>query len=802
MKKLFRYSALAALLVSFAAFTGCKEEALDTDQFGDGVKFSAFAPNPVMRGGELRILGSNLQDVKEIRFQGGSSVTDYSVVASGRQSEIRLTVPLEGPQPGKISIVDRDGVEYSSLSELTFTESIEIDSFSPAEVLSGDLLTIKGEYLNIVKEVVFEGGVYVTDFVSQTRHELQVKVPAEAISGFFRVADVNEVEDQNTIPNTVYAPEELKVGDPVIKFKNQGPYKLGDVIKIDGEHLDMIKTINLQGASDVEFYADDDAVMIALDLPATATDGDMVLYSYEGKEFIAGKIETVSVADLGIKSLAEDGRYKAGTEVEISGSDLDLVSKLAFVNAETSFTYKDGKIYTTIPAAAKDGAITVTLESGKQSQTPEIEVVKPVITSLSATEAVAGKTELEIYGTDLDLATVVKIGNEAETFIECAYEVKDNGTLKVKVADQAYTGPFTVVAENGYETVSGDVTVTYDNAVSIKFTKPSYSVGRDISIEGSNLQNIETISIKGKKVTSFTSRSNEAMSFGIPDGVGPGVYRLVLGLVDGTELTWPVPFELTAPYTETYIWEGSEDLAGWGNSPYLGTPNAFQDAGIAEGDVVRVYFKAYNDWWQFKTYAGHWGNPFTFAEIGGADTISPNNFDASAGYFAFNVTADILSQLTNQDTGWGGAFQCQGEGVIITGVSLIHYGATEKVVWEGSEYTGANYENNLQLGTEDDWNNAGLEDGCEVRLYFTAESETDWQIQVFDGHWNALNALNLPGAAANQFNAENSPEAFSKGYVSFKATGAIYTALTTKAWWGYAIILQGKGITFTKISFM
>ena len=802
MKKLFRYSALAALLVSFAAFTGCKEEALDTDQFSDGVKFSAFAPNPVMRGGELRILGSNLQDVKEIRFQGGSSVTDYSVVASGRQSEIRLTVPLEGPQPGKISIVDRDGVEYSSLSELTFTESIEIDSFSPAEVLSGDLLTIKGEYLNIVKEVVFEGGVYVTDFVSQTRHELQVKVPAEAISGFFRVADVNEVEDQNTIPNTVYAPEELKVGDPVIKFKNQGPYKLGDVIKIDGEHLDMIKTINLQGASDVEFYADDDAVMIALDLPATATDGDMVLYSYEGKEFIAGKIETVSVADLGIKSLAEDGRYKAGTEVEISGSDLDLVSKLAFVNAETSFTYKDGKIYTTIPAAAKDGAITVTLESGKQSQTPEIEVVKPVITSLSATEAVAGKTELEIYGTDLDLATVVKIGNEAETFIECAYEVKDNGTLKVKVADQAYTGPFTVVAENGYETVSGDVTVTYDNAVSIKFTKPSYSVGRDISIEGSNLQNIETISIKGKKVTSFTSRSNEAMSFGIPDGVGPGVYRLVLGLVDGTELTWPVPFELTAPYTETYIWEGSEDLAGWGNSPYLGTPNAFQDAGIAEGDVVRVYFKAYNDWWQFKTYAGHWGNPFTFAEIGGADTISPNNFDASAGYFAFNVTADILSQLTNQDTGWGGAFQCQGEGVIITGVSLIHYGATEKVVWEGSEYTGANYENNLQLGTEDDWNNAGLEDGCEVRLYFTAESETDWQIQVFDGHWNALNALNLPGAAANQFNAENSPEAFSKGYVSFKATGAIYTALTTKAWWGYAIILQGKGITFTKISFM
>ncbi len=803
MKNIFiRYSALAALLVSFAAFTGCKEEALDTDQYGDGgVRFTAFAPNPAMRGGELRILGSNLQDVKEIRLQGGVSVTDYTVVKSGTQAEIRFTVPLEGPQPGKISVVDRDGVEYSSLSELSFTEAIGIDSFAPSEVLSGDVITITGEYLNIVKEVIFEGDAYVTEFESQSRHQLQVKVPANAISGFIRVSDVNELVDQNSIPNTVYASEELEVGDPTVTFTDKGPYKLGDVIVIDGEHLDMIETIDLQGATDVDFTVNDEATQISIVLPATATDGPVLLYSYGAKLFTAGKIETVSVADLQISSIAEDGRYKSGTEVEISGSDLDLVDKLTFVNAEASFSYRDGKIYTSIPAAAKDGAVTVTLESGKQARTPEIEVVKPVITSLSATEAVAGKTELEIYGTDLDLAVTVKIGNETESFIECAYQVKDNGTLTVQVSDQAYTGPLTVVAENGYESVSEEVSVSYDNAVSIKFTKPSYSSGRDITIEGSNLQNIETISIKGKKVTNFTSRSNEAMAFGIPDGVGPGVYRLVLTLVDGSELTWPVPFEITAPYTETFIWEGSEDLSGWGNSPYLGTPNAFQDAGIAEGDVIRVYFTAYNDWWQFKNLAGHW-DELSIAELDGGSTVNTDNFDTSSGYFAFNVTADILAKLTNQDTGWGGAYQCQGEGVIITGVSLVHYGATEKVVWEGSEYTGPDYDNNLQIGTEDDWVNAGLEEGCEIRLYFTAESETEWQIQLFDGHWNALNALNLPGAAPNQFNAENSPEAISKGYVSFKATGEIYTALTTKAWWGYALICQGKGITFTKFTFM
>ncbi|HBH09605.1 MAG TPA: hypothetical protein DDX40_09435, partial [Rikenellaceae bacterium] len=458
-------------------------------------------------------------------------------------------------------------------------------------------------------------------------------------------------------------------------------------------------------------------------------------------------------------------------------------------------------LYADIPAAAKDGAVTVTLESGKQATTPEIEVVKPVITGVDKTSAVAGKDKIELSGTDLDLVTGVKNGDDVQGFITCEYVIDSPEKITVTVAREAYNGPFTMTAANGYESVSANVEITYDEAVSITFTKPSFSVGRQVSITGTNLQNIESLTIKGKKVISFVNRTDDSMSFGIPEGVGPGVYRLGITLVTGETFNWPVPFEITAPYTETFIWEGNEDLAGWGNSPYLGAPNAFQEIGIAEGDVIRVYFTTYNDWWQIKTYAGHWGDPFKFAEIGGGDTITPDNCDASAGYFAFNVTADILAQLINQDTGWGGAFQCQGEGAVIKGVSLIHYGATEKVIWEGELYSGDDYNNNLEIGTEDDWVNAGLEEDCEIRIYFSAKSETDWQIQLFDGHWGELNDLNMPGKA-NQFNAENSPEAFGKGYISFKATKPIFTKLTTKAWWGSALIVQGKGITVKKIAFL
>lgn len=801
MKKIFRYSALIALCSAFVGLTGCGQEELDTDPYGDGVKLAAFAPEPAMRGGELRILGSNLQDVSEIRLQGGVSITEYEVVESGKHSEIRFTIPLEGPEPGKITIVDKDGKEHSSLSSLTFTEPMEIASFAPAEVLSGDVITITGEYLNIVKEVIFGGDVRATEFVSQSRHELKVKLPANAVSGYVQIGDVNELEDEQTIPNIVYSKEELTVGDPVVVAAKKATYKSGEVVTVTGEHLDMIQTIDLAGASGVEFTCSEDATAITFNLPASATDGDITLTSFAGKAFNAGEIETVTVADLGIASMAKDGRYKAGGSVEISGSDLDLVTKLEFNNAEASFVLKDGKLYADIPAAAKDGAVTVTLESGKQATTPEIEVVKPVITGVDKTSAVAGKDKIELSGTDLDLVTGVKNGDDVQGFITCEYVIDSPEKITVTVAREAYNGPFTVTAANGYESVSANVEITYDEAVSITFTKPSFSVGRQVSITGTNLQNIESLTIKGKKVISFVNRTDDSMSFGIPEGVGPGVYRLGITLVTGETFNWPVPFEITAPYTETFIWEGNEDLAGWGNSPYLGAPNAFQEIGIAEGDVIRVYFTTYKEWWQIKTYAGHWGDPFKFAEIDGADTITPNNCDASAGYFAFNVTADILAQLINQDTTWGGAFQCQGEGAVIKGVSLIHYGATEKVIWEGERYTGDNYENNLEIGTEDDWVNAWLEEDCEIRIYFSAKSETDWQIQLFDGHWGELNDLNMPGKA-NQLNAENSPEAFGKGYVSFKATKPIFTKLTTKANWGFALIVQGKGITVKKIAFL
>jgi hypothetical protein len=793
MKKTLKYSVLAALCVVMSLMSGCVSS-LDTDQFVDkGITLAAIAPNPVMRGGELHIVGSNLENVKEVRFAGGVSVTDIRTVVTGRKGEICVTVPLEGPEVGPVTIVAADGQTSSSMADLTFTEPITIESVSPEVVLSGDVVNIRGEYLNTVKEVILGGDVYVTEFASQSRHELSFVLPFNAITGYVILSDVNEIEDQNTIPNKIYSAEELVVGQPTVVTAEKATYKSGDVIKVDGEHLDMIESVNLPQAADVTFVHGREGDWITFNLPPEATDGHILLTSYAGDTFDAGEIETVTVHDLAVKSLAEDQRYKAGSEVEITGTDLNLVTTLAFNGADdTSWYLTEGKIIAIVPADAQDGPITVTLGSGKQAYSEDIEVVKPEILAWEHFDAyVAGKTVVHVEGLDLDLVTDVTIGDKDHGFIPCEYElVTDEATgftdVNVKLPKDAYTGPITFYSAAGYTTATDPIVITYDETISVQFDQPSYGLGNMIGISGSNLLQVDQVFIKGKRVTNYALRADDKMSFGIPDGIGPGVYRLVFVLMDGSEMTWPVPFEITAPFTEKFVWEGYEDLGSWSNQPYLGADGAFAEAGMVVGDIVRIYYTPLAGWWQYQIFGGHWEG-MTFPELDGSNTVSTDNTDPDAQYFAFEVTDANIGILTTVG-GWGGALLTQGEGVAITGLSLVHFGAAETrtPIWEGSSTVtwGGGAVTNLSWGGYD-WST--VEAGTKIAVSYSID-DPDGCIRFGNGSWAALPSL--AGLAPDG----NLPLAGS-GY-EFELTAADLNVLVNEG----GLVVCGTGYTITEIA--
>ena len=741
MKNIFKYSILATLIVAMSGLTACQQEELDTDQYAGKLALAAIAPNPVMRGAQLRVIGANLDKVTEVRFAGGATVTSIEKVAAGERSEIRLTVPMDAAV-GPVTVVTSDGTTASTRFDLEYTEPIVFSSFAPATVLSGDVVTIKGEYLNNVREVILGGGVYVTEFNSQSGSELSFKVPSNAISGYVIIGDVNEIEDQNTIPNQIYSGTELVVGDPTVAVADTTTYKSGDVITVSGSHLDMIEKINLTGATDVEFKLAEDGNSISFNLPPSASDGQIVLTSFAAKEFQAGAIISLNVTDLEVASLAEDGRYKAGSDVSITGSDLDLVTKVEFTGAEAQW-YLDGKnIVATVPAGAKDGGLTVTLASGKQAYSSEIAVVKPVATAVDKNEAVAGQTNIVVTGTDLDLVTGVTIGDKEHGFIDCKFDILTADSVKVAVSKDAYTGPLTLTAANGDNTATEAITVTYDEAVSVTFAQPSFALGKKIAITGKNLLNVEQLFIKGKKVVSYAVRGDDNMSFDIPEGIGPGVYRLAMVLIDGTELTWPVPFEITAPFTEKTIWEGSEIVTGWSGKGFA-EQDAFIKAGIKESDVVRVYFNApEGNWWDIQLVDGHWSN-LSVPELDGGNEIKSDFYPSGSQMFSFAVTPEILAQLTKIDT-WGNAFIINGDGNIeITRISLIQFGAVEEktAIWEGSQvvdWSGGAGEDNKAMTALSwggyDWST--VEAGTKIVLEFTPTAD-EVQIRFSNGSWAA-----------------------------------------------------------------
>lgn len=92
-----------------------------------------------------------MNQVTAVVIPGCADITDINVISD---REIRITVPQEA-QPGLVTLRTPNG-DITTRTELTFTEPISIENFTPATVLPGDELTIEGEYLNLIHEVILQ----------------------------------------------------------------------------------------------------------------------------------------------------------------------------------------------------------------------------------------------------------------------------------------------------------------------------------------------------------------------------------------------------------------------------------------------------------------------------------------------------------------------------------------------------------------------------------------------------------------------------------------------------------------------
>ena len=808
MKNIFRYSILLALC-SFVGLVSCAPEELSTDQFSDdAVVFGAFAPNPVVRGAELRIVGSNLDKIVEVQIPGSEPITEIEVVASGRVSEIRVVTPAVGAEDasvtGPVVIVDNAGNTYKSKTDITFTEGIVLDSFSPATAMPGDVVTVKGDYLYNVQQVVLNNGVYVTgdQITEKSRRELKFIVPSNAVTGPVTIGDVDENNNpEGLIPNNVPSKTELVIGDPTVKAADRGMLKAGAEITVQGEYLDMIAKAAFrvttpaaeEGAeptvadTEVDFALAEDNKSVKVALPATVVEGEIVLTSFAGKEFKAGAYTTVIPTEIAI---AAESRYKAGLNAVVTGKDLDLVTKAELAGTALEFGYADNKVTFAIPSKAVDGTVVLTLANGKTVATEAIELVKPTITEMTPLELYAGDENITVKGTDLDLIVAAALGGR-----EAEFEYA-NEEIIVKTALTSVSGKVALTLDNGVVVESADeVKVNYHSLVIVTEMPAMQHIGQEVVLKGSSFSLVENIFIGDVKVTQYSLRTDEEVRFLMPWNKA-GMYNLSFHLFSGDVETVATQIEVGLELDIKTIWEGEASL-NWSGMQDLAW-GGYDWSTVKPGTVLTAYFTLHEaDYWQVRFANGSWTSIPTGVEIAGGEGNIP--MTAGATYYAIKLTAADIDMLVNQ-----GGLVMTGANYTLTKLTLTSEISQEVTLWEGELIA-------------DDWGNqpyalsdggaelqqAGAQPGQVVYFYFEQIGADPWKVEIVEGHWGptyrSICAVgnDTEGGKFTEYDLDANG-----GKYGLTLTQEMLDAAYAAVGWGGVFVLNGDNTKCTKITLL
>ena len=396
------------LLVGSVFFASCNK---DDDEAEPGIQLLSFGPSPALRGGELRIIGTQLDKVTAVVLPENVEVTSFT---SKTAELITLVIPEETVD-GKIVLKTPEG-DITSLSRLTISEPIVLASFSPATVRPGDVLTIEGDYLNLISSVIFAAEVEVGDsmFVSQSREKIEVTVPEAAQTGLIQISNGEEV------PIIVESETELTVTVPKVTELSPNPVKAGTMLTITGTDLDLVKQIGFEGTSNVSSFVSQEATKIEVIVPDDAHDGKVLLIPGSFLEIPSEEDLIMVVPEI---TNISPNPVKNGQNITVTGVNLDLITRVTFGGNKVGAILGGGtdtEITVKVPISATEDLVAFQTAAEKVvNSTSILELVRPTITAINPAIAQFGE-EIAIEGEDMDLVTAVIFTGDVEVSVNNA----------------------------------------------------------------------------------------------------------------------------------------------------------------------------------------------------------------------------------------------------------------------------------------------------------------------------------------------------------------------------------------------
>ena len=612
------------MLISGVTFTSCNDDDDDfsTQQYVGGVTLNVFGPSPVARGGELRFLGSGMKQIQSVTIPGAGDITDINVISD---NEIRITVP-QNAEPGHVVLHSPKG-DITTKTILTFTEPISIEKLSPLSVKPGDELTITGDYLNLISEVIFADDVTVDkkDFTSHSRYEIKLAVPAEAQTGKIILSDGAE------IPNWIYSEDELSVVLPSAEtVVDLSAAKPGDVVKVKGVNLDLVEKVVMPNGDEVEFTINGDELSFVL--PENASDGAVCMIPASGVKVVIATIGMAEPTDLVAVPATE---LRAGNTIVISGKNLEVVSEIIFPGADaaTDFTLKaDNSIEVVMPAEAVTGDVVLNLLSGKSVTLP-IATAKPGDIAYSVASIPVGDM-LTVTGKNLDVvARVDFIGG-----VSAVPESATSGELTVIVPTTAETGALTFVMANGESVEGPSLEMSFPSCAWLTAVPEKFVKGQIYTLSISNADRLTEVMLNGAKAQYICNASAGELTIQIPSGL-EGIYELKL-ISDNGEIA----YDIRIVPAETIAYEGPTMLT-WGDDGRFGIDMSFFKE-AKPGDKLKLYFTQNDNWGQVQFNNGAWGNgSMNFPEIGGAYLNTDNVGGKDVTEYSLTLTEEVLNDI-------------------------------------------------------------------------------------------------------------------------------------------------------------
>ena len=671
MKKISKIFAMLVVALVGLSLTACSDgDDLSTDQYGNEISLQSFGPCPVLRGGTLYLYGTNLDQIESVNLPGADPITAYETLQSGKQSKISIQVPAEKCEPGQIVLKTKKGGEITSVSPITYREDIEITKFfvgSEGTMVGnvGDVVTIKGDYLNLMHGVIFAGSdtIKEAEFVGHDRYTILVKIPAEARTGVITLTDT--IKDGTSLETK----EELTINTPEATPIKDRTIKAGEILSIKGSSFDQIVSVKFEGATvDAADFKSQSATEITVAVPAKATDGTFYVVTKSGIEVPVGNIITVVPTEL----VATPNPVKNGAELTITGKDMDLITGIAFPNAATSELKKveTTKVTATVPEDAQEttkegNGIILSLANGKTVQVAYT-LVKPTVASCTPAAITAGEKTI-IKGTDLDLVKSITFPGDVEQTVE----VKGTAnTLGVTVPAACAGTGFKLNLKNGTTIEVKDMlTIKAATDPAIASINPGEAVaGSNITITGKNFQNIQNIYIGSYKVNRYTSRTNTEIVCQVPANAEAGTYNIVMEDPDGNKIEGPefkvVPAEKDIATLTTNMDNSAIKY------PYNFT---WDDTGrfrIMKADLIKMGVKVGSKMLFYKEAGATGQVQINNANWGGIDTPADWNGDQSCLVKVFD--AAMMEAVNSISDGWSDtAFILQGDLKNVTKIAIL-----------------------------------------------------------------------------------------------------------------------------------